>query len=241
MTAFDIHSQVGRVVAERPARSRVFDRYGIDYCCGGKVTVEEVCRNKGIDPTTVIAELEAVDANDSADGVDPLGMTMTELADHIELTHHAYLHEELPRLSALIDKVAAVHGAKYAWLGNVRATFADLVAELVPHIMKEERILFPMIRELDHAVAARSLHRGSVKNPIRAMEQEHDAAGRALRLLRALTGDFTPPEDACNSFRAMLDGLTALEKDMHQHIAKENNVLFVRAATVEEHLRDVAQ
>ena len=241
MTAFDIHAQVGRVVAERPARSRVFDRYGIDYCCGGKVTVEEVCRNKGIDPATLIAELEAVDAKDSADGVDPLDMTMTELADHIELTHHAYLHEELPRLSALIDKVAAVHGAKYAWLENVRATFADLVAELVPHMMKEEQILFPMIRELDHAVAAPSFHCGSVKNPIRAMEQEHDGAGRALRLLRALTGDFMPPEGACNSFRAMLDGLTALETDMHQHIAKENNVLFVRAATMEEHLRDVAQ
>lgn len=241
MTALDIHAQVGQVVAERPACSRVFDRHGIDYCCGGKVTVEEVCRNKGIDLTTVIAELEAVDAKDSADGVDPSDMTMTELADHIELTHHAYLHEELPRLSALIDKVASVHGAKYAWLENVRATFADLVAELMPHMMKEEQILFPMIRELDHAVAAPSLHCGSVKNPIRAMEQDHDGAGRALRLLRALTGDFTPPEGACNSFRAMLDGLTALETDMHQHIAKENNVLFVRAATVEEHLLDLAQ
>ncbi len=241
MTAFDIHAQVGRVVTERPARSQVFDRHGIDYCCGGKVTVEEACRNKGIDLTTVIAELEAVDAKDAADGVDPLNMTITELADHIELTHHAYLHEELPRLSALIDKVAAVHGAKYAWLDNVRATFTDLVAELVPHMMKEERILFPMIRELDHAVAAPSFHCGSVQNPIRALEQEHDGAGRALRLLRALTGDFTPPESACNSFRAMLDGLAALETDMHQHITKENNLLFVRAVTVEEHLGDVAQ
>ena len=241
MTALDIHAQVGQVVAERPARSRVFEHHGIDYCCGGKVTLEDVCRNKGIDPATVIAELEAVDAKNATDGVNPADMTMTELAEHIVLTHHAYLHEELPRLSALIDKVAAVHGAKYAWLENVRATFADLVAELVPHMMKEERILFPMIRELDHAVAAPSFHCGSVKNPIRAMEQEHDGAGRALRLLRALTGDFTPPEGACNSFRAMLDGLAALETDMHQHIAKENNVLFVRAATVEEHLRDLAQ
>ena len=241
MTALDIHAQVGQVVAERPARSRVFEHHGIDYCCGGKVTLEDVCRNKGIDPATVIAELEAVDAKDSTDEVNPSDMTMTELADHIVLTHHAYLHEELPRLSALIDKVASVHGAKYAWLENVRATFADLVAELMPHMMKEEQILFPMIRELDHAVAAPSFHCGSVKNPIRAMEQEHDGAGRALRLLRALTGDFTPPEGACNSFRAMLDGLAALETDMHQHIAKENNVLFVRAATVEEHLRDVAQ
>ncbi len=240
MTVLDIHAQVGQVVAERPARSRVFERHGIDYCCGGKVTLEKVCRNKGIDPAILIAELESVDAN-STDGVDPSDMTMTELAEHIVLTHHAYLLEELPRLSALIDKVASVHGAKYAWLENVRATFADLVAELMPHMMKEEQILFPMIRELDHAVAAPSLHCGSVKNPIRAMEQDHDGAGRALRLLRALTGDFTPPEGACNSFRAMLDGLAALEADTHQHIAKENNVLFVRAATVEEHLRDVAQ
>ncbi len=241
MTALDIHAQVGQVVAERPARSRVFERHGIDYCCGGKVTLEEVCRTKGIDPATVIAELEAVDAKDTTDGVNPSDMTMTELAEHIVLTHHAYLHEELPRLSALIDKVTSVHGAKYAWLENVRTTFADLVAELMPHMMKEEQILFPMIRELDHAVAAPSLHCGSVKNPIRAMEQDHDDAGQALRLLRVLTGDYTPPEGACNSFRAMLEGLAALETDMHQHIAKENNVLFVRAATVEEHLLDVAQ
>ena len=236
MSRLDIHLDIGHLVAEKPARSRVFDRHGIDYCCGGKRTVEDACRDRGLDATTVLAELEALDTQDSANEVDPRQMTMTELADHIEHTHHVYLRSELPRLQALIDKVAGVHGASYPWLEDVQATFANLVAELEPHMLKEEQLLFPIIRELDRAPVSPSFHCGSVTNPIRVMEQEHDRAGQALRRLRTLTDDFTAPEGACNTFRAMLDGLAALEADTHQHIHKENNVLFVRASEAEARL-----
>ncbi len=236
MTALNQQMRVGQLVAERPARSRVFESHAIDYCCGGKRTLEEACGKKGLDPAAVLAELEAVDAAPREDGVNPSDMTMTELADHIEQSHHTYLREELPRLTGLTEKVAAVHGEKYAWLDDVQSTYADLVAELEPHMQKEEQMLFPMIRELDRADASPEFHCGSIGNPIGVMEHEHDNAGLALRRLRELTTDFTPPPGACNSFRAMMDGLATLEADTHEHIHKENNVLFVRAAEAERRL-----
>lgn len=232
MTTLNEQMSVGQLVAERPARSRVFEGHSIDYCCGGKRPLDEACRKKGLDVATVLAELEAVGAEPGDDGVNPTDMTMTELADHIEQTHHAYLREELPRLTGLTAKVAAVHGERFAWLGDVKATYADLVAELEPHMQKEEQILFPMIRRLESSGS----FGGSVANPIAVMEHEHDNAGNALKRLRELTSDFTPPSDACNSFRAMLDGLATLEANTHQHIHKENNVLFVRAAEAEARL-----
>ncbi len=238
MPMLDIHTQVGHLVAEKPERSRVFERHGLDYCCGGKRSLEDACRDKSLDPSTVLAELEALDAEPEADEISPADMSMTELVDHIVETHHRYLRGELPRLEGLIDKVTAVHARAYPWLEEVRQTFADLVAELEPHMAKEEQVLFPMIRELDRAIDAPSFHCGSVSNPIRMMEHEHDAAGFGLDRLRELTSEFTPPEGACNSFRAMLDGLASLETDLHLHIHKENNVLFVRAVEAEERLNN---
>jgi regulator of cell morphogenesis and NO signaling len=222
--------QIGQLVADRPARSRVFDHHGLDYCFGGKRTIEDACTRRGIDPDPVLAELEALDA-EVVPQDDPIaGMSMTELADHIEETHHAYLRSELPRLTRLVDKVTAVHGETHGWLEEVRSVYAGLVAELEPHMMKEEQILFPMIRDIERPGSGRAVHCGTIENPIRVMEHEHDNAGQALERLRTLTNGFAIPEGACNSFRAMLDGLETLEADLHNHIHKENNVLFVRAA-----------
>ena len=230
MTTLDMHMQIGQLVAERPARSRVFDRHGLDYCCGGKRTIEDACRRRGVDPDPVLAELAALDAEVVPQN-DPIAdMSMTELADHIVETHHAYLRSELPRLARLVDKVTAVHGETHAWLDEVRTVYADLVAELEPHMMKEEQILFPMIRQIEKSGSSGAVHCGTIENPIRVMEHEHDNAGAALDRLRTLTNGYAIPEGACNSFRAMLDGLETLEADLHQHIHKENNVLFVRAA-----------
>jgi regulator of cell morphogenesis and NO signaling len=230
MTTLNKEMSVGQLVAERPARSRVFENHAIDYCCAGKRTLDDACRAKGVDPAVVLAELEAADADGPDDAINPSDMTMTDLADHIEQTHHVFLREELPRLTGLTQKVATAHGDRYPWLEDVENTYADLVAELEPHMQKEEQILFPMIRELERQGGRRG---GSVGSPIAVMEHEHDNAGNALRRLRELTSDFTPPPDACNSFRAMLDGLAALEANTHEHIHKENNVLFVRAAEAE--------
>ena len=229
---------VGQMVVERPQRSRVFDRLHIDYCCGGKRTLEEACTKRGLDLKTVIAELEAFDAEAEAQGdaVRPANLTMTELADDIERTHHAYLREELPRLGGLVKKVSAVHGQAHPWLSRLTSVYAELVAELEPHMLKEEQILFPLIRELDQATTAPSFHCGSVGNPIRMMEMEHQNAGAALDRIREMTTDYEIPEGACNSFRAMLSGLEHLEADLHLHIHKENEILFPKASEMEAKL-----
>ncbi|QDV86197.1 hemerythrin domain-containing protein [Stieleria magnilauensis] len=161
-------------------------------------------------------------------------MSLTELADHIETTHHAYLREELPRLDFMTEKVARVHGDKEPRLLKTREAVVALKAELEPHMMKEEKILFPMVRQLEAATERPESHCGSVGNPIRQMEHEHDQAGNALAILNDSTDGYTPPEWACNTYRAMLDSLAQLERDMHQHIHKENNVLFPKAIQLEQ-------
>jgi len=231
---FKATDTVGAIVAKRPALSRVFEQAGIDYCCGGKIPLDQACQKKGIDPQTFLVTMEeAVVAAGTEPLVDAAAMTLTALADHIEGTHHAYLKMELPRLGAMTTKVAAVHGEHDARLAQVRDTFAGLAAEMASHMMKEERILFPMIRQLDASKSAPAFHCGSVANPIRQMELEHDQAGGALAKMRELTDGFTPPDWACNTYRAMLDALAQLEHDLHQHVHKENNVLFPRAIALE--------
>ena len=228
---------VGQLVTERPRRSKVFENYGIDYCCGGKKPLQEACNEKQIDLGEVIKDLEKIDRQprDSSE-VDWTQKSMTELADHIEVTHHAYLREALPRISALSEKVARAHAPRHPEVVDVKQTFEGLRQELESHMMKEEQILFPMLRQLDQASAAPSFHCGSVRNPISVMEHEHDTAGNALARLHELTRGYTPPDDACGTFRAMLDALAELETDLHEHIHKENEILFPRGAEREAQL-----
>lgn len=234
MSAFTLDQTVGELVREHPARSRIFERLGIDYCCGGKKSLAEVCAAKKLDPQTVIRTLQAVEAERGyVAGEDPAAMTLTELADHIEATHHAYLKTELPRLHQIINKVATVHGGAHPELAQVLAVFNVLQDEMIQHMAKEERILFPIIRQLEAAKGPSAFHCGSISNPIGVMEREHESAGDALRRIRSLTADYAVPESACNTYRVMLDSLARLEADMHQHVHKENNILFPAAIALE--------
>jgi regulator of cell morphogenesis and NO signaling len=234
MSTVEIQNTVGELVARRPGWSRVFERAGIDYCCGGKKTLEAACREKGLDVATIVAQLEQSAAENRDVGlVDAAAMSLTQLADHIERTHHDYLRGEIPRLDQLTNKVSSVHGEKDARLHEIRRTFLAFAQELASHMMKEERILFPMIRELEAADGPLDFHCGSIANPIRQMGLEHYHAGSALETMRELSDDYTPPEGACNTYRAMLDALAHLERDMHQHVHKEENVLFPRAIELE--------
>lgn len=239
MTTPDISITVGQLVADRPSRSRVFQQLGIDFCCGGKKPLEEVCLAKGLDPNTVLQTLLASESGTTGtdNAADAAKMTLTELCDHIESTHHDYLRRELPRLHQMINKVAAVHGGNYPWMIEVFEVFVPFTRELTSHMMKEEQILFPMIRGLQSGKTGLAGDcGGTVANPIHMMEHEHDDAGDALRRMNELTNGYTPPADACNTFRAALDGLRELELDMHQHVHKENNVLFPRAIELEQRL-----
>lgn len=221
---------VGEMVTERPARSRVFEKLGIDYCCGGKLALKEACQKKGLDPETVRAMLEAMETMGAeADAIQPDEMSDGELIDHILETHHAYLRRELRRLEHHVCKVNAVHGKSYAWLAELEVVFLGLEAELKSHMMKEEQILFPVIRNLEAGEAVPPMMVQHLNEPVEQMEREHAAAGQALERMSELTHGYQAPEGACNTFRAMLDGLRELEADMHQHIHLENNVLFPRA------------
>lgn len=234
MISLDPSVTVGDFVRENPARARVFEGLKIDYCCGGKVSLARACEKRGIEIQEMLQAIEASDSSQGASSeVDADAMTLTQLANHIEQTHHAYLKEELPRLDWMTEKVARVHGEGEPRLLQTREAFLALKNELEPHMMKEERILFPMIRELEQATGPLEFHCGSVANPIRQMEHEHDQAGDALAILSESTDAYTPPEWACNTYRAMLDSLARLESDMHRHIHKENNVLFPKAIALE--------
>ena len=212
---------VGELAAEHPLATRIFGRHGIDYCCGGGRPLEDVCQEKGLDTEAVLEEirkeLETPDASEERWTQAPLG----ELIDHILVTYHRPLDEELPRLEAMARKVLDVHGEKDPErLAELLSVYLGLKAELEQHMMKEEQILFPMIKQGHGAMAL---------GPISVMRHEHDSAGAALRRLRELTDDYEPRPDACNTWRALWHGLGALEKALHQHIHLENNILFPRA------------
>ncbi len=230
-----LDNTVGDIVAGCPALASVFEDIGIDYCCGGKKTLGDACRDKGLEPQSVLATLAQPPQTEPV--ADTAVMALTELADHIEQTHHAYLRSEFSRLNELTSKVASVHGDQNPRLHQVSETCRALIAELSDHMMKEEQILFPLVRQLDASDTAPTFHCGSLANPIHQMESEHSQAGAALERLRELTDGFTPPDGACNSYRAMLNAIAHLERDLHLHIHKENNVLFPRALEMEQNKR----
>jgi regulator of cell morphogenesis and NO signaling len=222
-------TRIGELVAARPGLARLFEELRIDYCCGGKQSLATASQSRGLAVTTVIAMIEAAAAALSAapTEVDAAGMSLTQLADHIEQTHHAYLKNELPRLVEMAQRVAYKHGHRDARLPEMAETVVMLAQEMFSHMHKEEQILFPLVREIDAGQLGKFA--ASIANPIRQMEAEHDDAGRATERLRELTDGFTPDAEACNTHRALLDGLARFESDLHRHVHKENNVMFPRA------------
>lgn len=234
MSTYQISDTVGDIVTREPGLARVFESLRIDYCCGGQRPLDEACAEAGVEADEVLRRLEEEAARGTTDSEpDVAGMPLTGLIGHIESTHHEYLRRELPRLRGLTAKVADVHGEHDGRLAQVREVMHGLADELDSHMSKEEQILFPMIRELDRTNGPVAFHCGSLANPIRQMELEHDGAGDALARMRELTDGFTAPEWGCNTYRAMLAGLEELEGDLHRHVHKENNVLFPRALAEE--------
>ena len=229
-----IHGQItlGDLVVQHPGLTATLESLNLDYCCGGQQTLAAACSVAGIDLASTLETLNAEPL--AAEPADWASLDMAALADHVESVHHAYLHDALPRLGALADKVAGVHGENHPELLRVQQTYAALRADLEPHLMKEERVLFPMIRELVAATAAPSFHCGTLANPISAMAFEHEQAGELLTQLRSLTDGYAPPDDACGSYIALYSGLAELETDTHQHIHKENHVLFPGALRQEQ-------
>jgi regulator of cell morphogenesis and NO signaling len=228
---------VREIALEQPSSIRVFEQYGIDYCCGGRTPLAEACIAGKLEVNAVIAAIEAASKIATPAGKDWSQASLESLSGHIVATHHAYVKRELPRLAELALKVVARHGATKTELPVIQATLAKLDEELSQHLAKEEAILFPYIAELERALATRTPKPhgcfGTVANPIAMMTQEHDAAGTLLAEIRLLSHNFVTPEDACPTYHAFYDGLREFEQDLHQHIHLENNILFPRAIDVE--------
>ena len=227
---------LAEIASTTPALTRELERLGLDYCCGGKRSLAEACREQQLDPEAVIAELTThpVTAEPPADWI---GLAPAELVDHLEATHHRYLKDALPRLTELATKVSRVHGEAHPELVRVADVVNELRADLEPHLRKEEEVLFPMIRSLATAATSQpSFHCGSIANPIAVMEQEHVAVGALLEQLRALTNGYQDPAGTCASTRSLMEGLAELEADTHLHVHKENNHLFPAVMAHEEQL-----
>ncbi len=231
---------VREVALEHPAATRVFEKLGIDYCCGGNRSLEEACQKVNVPAFLVLDTLEMAEETERAARKqrDWQDEPLSELIAHIEKTHHKYVREENVRLTALLEKVCAVHGKNHAELSEIRATFAGLAQELTMHMMKEEKILFPYIVRMEEAVIQKEPILpgpfGTVENPVAMMEHEHDSAGQALRALRKTSNGYQVPADGCVSYQTLYKALEAFEADLHQHIHLENNILFPRAIAMEK-------
>ena len=227
---------LGDIVSRDIRAGAILDRYGLDYCCGGSRTLVEGCAERGIDVQRVLSDLQALDP---ASGETP-EQNLPKLIDYIVSRHHAYIRESMPVVQQHLGKVVAAHGERHSELALVATEFSRVSEGLALHMVKEEQVLFPYIRALAEA-AIEDLPPppdmfGTIQNPIRMMEIEHQDAGEGLAGIRELTRGYAPPEDACRTYRLVLQELEGFEEDLHRHVHLENNVLFPKAVELEEQL-----
>jgi len=233
---------VREVAIEVPQSTRLFEKLKIDYCCGGNRSLIEACNSAGLEIDEVLGMLQTssyVDKSETST-VDFQQVPIADLVGHILSTHHVYTKDEMIRLDSLIKKVISAHGENHPELRTVGELFDRLCADLKPHMFKEEQILFPYILALAHACAenqrAPFAPFGTVNNPVRMMMTEHDTAGEILRDLRNVTSNYTTPSDGCMSYNTLYEAMETFEKNLHQHIHLENNILFPKALELENAL-----
>lgn len=227
---------VRELAVEIPSATRVFEKMGIDYCCGGTRSLADACFSAGVDFKDVQMELTLA-AHAQVEGPNLRPTTLENLINHIVVKHHTFTRLELARLNALLEKVCVANGESHRELWQIQALFVELAADLEIHMRKEEQVLFPFVIRMEAAVQQHvplfPPPFGTVANPVRMMMAEHDRAGELLKEIRRLSANYTPHADACMSYQTLYAALEALEKDLHQHIHLENNILFPRAVAME--------
>lgn len=232
---------VAEMVTENIKTAHIFKKYGIDFCCGGGISLERACEKHKVDYNLLSQDLLNVDrANSRATNYNSWKLDF--LTDHIINVHHSYVEESIPLLLQYSERVAQVHGSHYTELLEIRDLVKKVAGELSAHLKKEELILFPFIKKMVQAKKENSelpqAHFGSVDNPIKMMETEHEDAGEVLRRIAELSNNYTPPQGACNTYRAFFAKLDEFEQDLHQHVHLENNILFPKALLMEKELRN---
>ncbi len=234
MTTIEMTTTLAETINAFPSLASELERRGLDYCCGGQRTLAEACLEAGLDPASTAAELTDLSARSDEVAAEWATMDAVTLADHIVETHHRFLWDELARVTALAAKIVSVHGERHPELTPIYACFAQIRADLEPHMLKEEQVLFPMIRELATSTGTPEFHCGSLRNPISVMLAEHDAVGELLAELRRLTDGYRPPADGCATYAACFAAMEEIEADTHLHVHKENNVLFPMVVALED-------
>ncbi|AMM52586.1 hemerythrin [Rufibacter sp. DG15C] len=229
---------IGELVAKDFRKAQVFKKYGIDFCCGGKKSITQVCEEKGLDAATIEEELNALTDSPSVSETDFQSWDLSFLADYIVNIHHKYVREAIPALYEYTAKIARVHGGRHPELIEVAKHFTNVANELEAHMPKEERVLFPFIKQVNEAKQkGEKLDRpafGTLQNPINMMEMEHEAAGTELEAIRTLTHNYALPEDACATYQVAFAKLQEFEDDLFRHIHLENNILFPKALEMEK-------
>jgi regulator of cell morphogenesis and NO signaling len=231
---------IGDVVSKNFKTARIFEDFGLDFCCGGRKTISEACREKGIDLEKVLNALSQLGENGSSQINGANKWSLDFLADYIVNKHHSYVSQSLPVISEKAKKVADVHGEHHPETKDIYSLFMNVSEELQSHMMKEERMLFPYIKELVESQKQNNPVYyppfGMVANPISVMEAEHDSAGNTLKEISRLSNKYTAPEDACETFKVLYKELREFEDDLHVHIHLENNILFPKAIELEKEL-----
>ena len=224
---------LAQIVNNSHQAASVFEKYHLDFCCKGKRSLEQACSEQELSISKVTEDLENIFTKDNYSSVDFEEMNLEQLADYIVQTHHAYVKNEMPQIHAYLQKVSSKHGEKHPEVYKIFQTFNAVKEEMEGHMKKEELILFPRIKELqklaDNENANLQLNITYLQSPITVMEQEHDHAGNLLNDIRILSNDYTPPQDACTTYRLSFAALKAFELDLHQHVHLENNILFPKA------------
>lgn len=230
MQTVAVSTPVGRLVVERPARAEVFERFGIDYCCEGRIVLVEACARAGVSTAEVLAALAAADAlPPDPTECDARTLDTAALIDRLVGVHHDFLWRELAPLGALAHRVAAAHRAEHPELSRLARAYDCFREDMEVHLRKEEELLFPALRELAGGRALPSMFHGDLHVPLLAMEGDHGRSEQSLRFFRKVTGGYLPPEDACDAWRALLERLRRLERDLHRHVHLENEILHARA------------
>ncbi|MDX6747269.1 iron-sulfur cluster repair di-iron protein [Polaribacter sp. PL03] len=228
---------VAEVVTYNIKTADVFKKYGIDFCCGGGISIEKACKKNNVSFEEMEKELLDIN-NPTSNTYNYDGWKLEFLVNHIENVHHVYVKESSPIILQYAAKVAKVHGHHYKEVLEINKLFTEVANELAAHLKKEENVLFPFIKQLVKAeregVKVNQPHFGTVNNPIAMMEEEHENAGDILKEIKKLSNNYTPPEGACNTFKALYAKLDEFEQDLHQHIHLENNILFPKAIILEQ-------
>lgn len=231
---------IKEIVTDNFHTAAVFEKYSLDFCCRGGKTIEEASREKGVDPQSVVSDILAISSDNANRSTHFAEWEPDFLIDYIVKNHHSYVTKMIPVLYTHTQKVAAVHGNNHPEVIEIAKHFETVAIELQQHMRKEEQMLFPFIHDLYKAKKTGQLNGmpafGSVKNPIRMMEAEHQHAGDEMYEIRSLSSGYTPPEDACTTFRVTYQELQDFEHDLHQHVHLENNILFPKAVQLEKEL-----